>query len=209
MRKVRWWFKNENRVPVRRGWINWQNILPHSFCLHWILKIHSTWSSNFTSIREVPISNLGLAISSYVPSSHKFSRIIPYGSSPTSGLYLSNIRAWNIWYRLFSSRQNLMLSSINAMHKKANMCNFLAFLSTLVFVQNISQPFSNHSCYGNESGGPNTRRIIIPSSISSATNSILTDMNSTPRLRVEQLATTARRICVSEWDMVTKYFKLP
>jgi hypothetical protein len=78
-----------------------------------------------------------------------------------------------------------MLSSIKAMQKKENMCNILAFLSTLVFVQNVPRPLSNHSCNDNDSGDPNTRRTIIASSISSATNSTWTDMNPTPRLRVE------------------------
>jgi hypothetical protein len=134
---------------------------------------------------EVPISNLGLAISYYVPSSRKFSLIVLYVSSATTGLFLSNTRAWNISYRLFSSRQKLMLLPINAMQKKANTCHFLAFLSTLVLVQNISRPLSYHSCNSNDNGDTNTRRIIIPSSISSATNSVWTVMNSTPRLGVE------------------------
>jgi hypothetical protein len=81
-----------------------------------------------------------------------------------------------------------MLPSINAMQKKANMCNFLAFLSTLVLVQNVSRRLSIHSCNDNDRGDPNTWRIIIPSSISSAANSTWTYT----RLRGEQQATMAR-----------------
>jgi hypothetical protein len=85
-----------------------------------------------------------------------------------------------------------MLPSINAMQKKANMFNFLSFLNTLVLVQNVSRRLSIHSCNDNDRGDPNTRRIIIPSSISSAANSTWTYTNSTPRLLGEQQATMAR-----------------